>query len=116
MRSCLQQAFVCCRLEVLVQCDAGVYQLQSGQGQFATQDPGCGSSHCDVIQQPIIATINVVSPVHKWTGLMSIHVPVCSQCIAHLSYQLQRHAVIGCTSTICNLVQFSAPVNLLKLQ
>ena len=44
-----------------MQCDAGVYQLQSGQGEFGTQDPGCGSSHCDVIQQPIIATINVVS-------------------------------------------------------
>lgn len=45
----------------MVQCDAGSYQLQSGQGEFATQDPGCASSHCDLIQQPILATIEVVS-------------------------------------------------------
>ncbi len=49
------------RVEVLVQCDAGSYQLQSGQGEFATLDPGCASSHCDLIQQPILATIEVVS-------------------------------------------------------
>ena len=55
------------RLEVLVQCNAGTYQLQSGQGQFSTQDPGCGSSHCDLIQQPIIATINVVSAASSFS-------------------------------------------------
>ena len=49
------------RVEVLIQCDAGTYQLQSGQGEFATLDPGCASSHCDLIQQPILATIVVVS-------------------------------------------------------
>ncbi|KAA6422589.1 MAG: hypothetical protein FRX49_07450 [Trebouxia sp. A1-2] len=47
------------RVEVLVQCDAGSYQLQSGQGEFGTLDPGCASSHCDLIQQPIMATVEV---------------------------------------------------------
>lgn len=51
------------RVEVLIQCDTGTYQLQSGQGEFATQDPDCGSSHCDVIQQPILASIHVVSKI-----------------------------------------------------
>ena len=49
------------RVELLIQCDAGTYQLQSGQGGFGIQDPGCGSSHCDVINQPIMATVEVVS-------------------------------------------------------
>ena len=51
-----------CRVEVLIQCDAGTYQLQTGQGNFSTQDPGCGSSHCDLVMQPVLATIEVVSP------------------------------------------------------
>lgn len=50
-----------CRVELLIQCDAGTYQLQSGQGEFGIQDPGCASSHCDVINQPIMATVEVVS-------------------------------------------------------
>ena len=47
-------------MEVLIQCDAGTYELQSGIGKTFTQDPGCGSSHCDVYQQ-VVATIEVVS-------------------------------------------------------
>ena len=60
--------FLPCRVEVLIQCDAGTYQLQSGTGKTFTQDPGCGSSHCDVYQQPIVATIEVV-------GLYIMHRP-----------------------------------------
>ncbi|KAL3147413.1 hypothetical protein ABBQ38_014479 [Trebouxia sp. C0009 RCD-2024] len=47
------------RIELLIKCDAGTYQLQSGTNKTFTQDPGCGSSHCDVYQQPIVATIEV---------------------------------------------------------
>ncbi|DBA78463.1 hypothetical protein WJX79_001206 [Trebouxia sp. C0005] len=49
------------RVELLIQCDAGTYQLQSGQGEFGIQDPGCASSHCDVINQPIMATVEVAA-------------------------------------------------------
>ncbi len=62
-----------CRVELLIQCDAGTYQLQSGQGEFGIQDPGCGSSHCDVIKQPIMATVEVVSLLRQ----LSVHVCVC---------------------------------------
>lgn len=64
---------VCCRVELLIQCDAGTYQLQSGQGEFGIQDPGCGSSHCDVIYQPIMATVEVVSLLCQ----LSVHVCAC---------------------------------------
>lgn len=51
----------CCRVEVLIQCDAGTYEMQSGTGDFAKEEPGCQSSHCELLHQPILATINVVS-------------------------------------------------------
>ena len=65
------------RVEVLIQCDAGIYQLQSGQGEFATQDPDCASSHCDVIQQPILASIHVVSNITSRAGMPVRHVRCC---------------------------------------
>ena len=66
------QFLLTCRVELLIQCDAGTYQLGSGTNnnytQTFTQDPGCGSSHCDVYQQPIVATVKVVSPhISFWT-------------------------------------------------
>ena len=64
-RTCLH-----CRIELLIQCDAGTYQLQSGTNKTFTQDPGCGSSHCDVYQQPIVATIEVVSLLTKSQALI----------------------------------------------
>ena len=49
-----------CRVEVLIQCDAGSYEMQSGTGDLATEEPGCQSSHCELLHQPILATLNVV--------------------------------------------------------
>ena len=45
---------------MLVVCEPGVYQLQTGQGPL-DDDPGCGSSHCELLQQPNLATLVVVS-------------------------------------------------------
>ena len=44
---------------MLVVCEPGVYQLQTGQGPLG-DDPGCGSSHCEQLQQPNLATLVVV--------------------------------------------------------
>ena len=44
---------------MLVVCEPGVYQLQTGQGPLE-DDPGCGSSHCEQLQQPNLATLFVV--------------------------------------------------------
>ena len=47
-------------MEVLIQCDAGTYAMSSGEGEFATEEPGCQSSHCELLHQPILATLDVV--------------------------------------------------------
>lgn len=48
------------RLEILLQCDAGTYNLGSGQNGLGP-DPACGSSHCNVINQTILATFEVAA-------------------------------------------------------
>ena len=71
-----------CRVELLIQCDAGTYQLQSGQGEFAIQDPDCASSHCQVIQQPVLATVQVVSVMMSLMICTCMCMHVCAEMYA----------------------------------
>ena len=44
---------------MFVICEPGTYQLQTGQGPLSV-DPGCGSSHCELLNQTTMATLVVV--------------------------------------------------------
>ena len=48
-----------CRVDMFVICEPGTYQLQTGQGPLSV-DPGCGSSHCELLNQTTLATLQVV--------------------------------------------------------
>lgn len=43
----------------MIVCEPGTYQLQTGQGPLDV-DPGCGSSHCELLNQTTLATLEVV--------------------------------------------------------
>ena len=47
------------RVDMFVICEPGTYQLQTGQGPLSV-DPGCGSSHCELLNQTTLATLQVV--------------------------------------------------------
>ena len=47
------------RVELMIVCEPGIYSLQTGEGPLSA-DPGCGSSHCELLQQPNLATLVVV--------------------------------------------------------
>ncbi len=44
----------------MVVCEAGEYSLRTGAGPLGN-DPGCGSSHCELLTQDNLATLVVVS-------------------------------------------------------
>ena len=48
-----------CRVDMFVVCEPGTYQLQTGQGPLSV-DPGCASSHCELLNQTTLATLEVV--------------------------------------------------------
>ena len=48
-----------CRVDVLVVCEPGTYQLGTGQGPLGN-DPHCESSHCELLNQTTLATLEVV--------------------------------------------------------
>ncbi len=76
---------------MLVVCEPGVYQLQTGQGPLG-DDPGCGSSHCELLQQPHLATLVVVRTCSffPWSSLQAgLHVKVSWMCnIPHAAAHL----------------------------
>ena len=41
-------------------CEPGTYQLRTGKGPLQQQE-SCESTHCELVVQDILATINVVS-------------------------------------------------------
>ena len=75
-----------CRVEVLIQCDAGSYEMQSGTGDLATEEPGCQSSHCELLHQPILATLNVVGPPPPPNPLLT--------CLRSLT--IAQHTALAC--------------------
>ena len=48
-----------CRVDLLVACEPGTYQLGTGQGPLGN-DPHCESSHCELLNQTTLATLEVV--------------------------------------------------------
>ena len=44
---------------MLVVCEPGTYQLGTGQGPLGN-DPHCESSHCELLNQTTLATLEVV--------------------------------------------------------
>ncbi len=58
---CLTGPCAGCRVDMMVICEPGTYQLQTGQGPLSV-DPGCGSSHCELLNQTTMATLVVVRP------------------------------------------------------
>ena len=49
-----------CRAELFVSCEPGTYQLRTVKGPLQQQE-SCESTHCELVVQDILATINVVS-------------------------------------------------------
>lgn len=68
-----------CRVDVMTVCEAGVYSLRTGAGPLSV-DPGCGSSHCELLTQDNIATLVVVSLscMHSLSGFQSSKHVVCA--------------------------------------
>ena len=52
-------AVLCCRVDAFIVCQAGDYVLRTGFGPFGN-DPECQSSHCQLRNQSVLATISVV--------------------------------------------------------
>lgn len=46
------------RVELMIQCEAGTYDLQTGAGPMKQQD-SCKSTHCELIVQDVLATLDV---------------------------------------------------------
>jgi hypothetical protein len=68
-----------CRVDVMAVCEAGVYSLRTGAGPLSV-DPGCGSSHCELLTQDNIATLVVVSPpcMHPLSAFQTSKHVVCA--------------------------------------
>lgn len=49
-----------CRVDAFVLCKPGTYRLQTGQGPLGA-DPACKISHCKMLNQTTLATLQVVS-------------------------------------------------------
>ena len=43
----------------MIQCEAGTYDLRTGAGPMKQQD-NCESTHCELIVQDVLATLDVV--------------------------------------------------------
>ena len=84
---------------MLVVCEPGVYQLQTGQGPL-DDDPGCGSSHCELLQQPNLATLVVVRTHPQIPPLLALQPgrPPCQ--LAELD--AQRVHLLQLTSAACS--------------
>ena len=61
-----------CRGDLFVSCAPGNYTLQTGYGPIY-QDPNCQSTHCELLQQEVLATLQVVRP----SLLLMIHTVYC---------------------------------------
>lgn len=83
-------------MELFITCEPGIYSLQTGQGPLAA-DPACLSSHCELLQQPNLATLVVVRlPLPPLAGAL------CSPVAAsHILLVSQHHVhLCGCLSLL----------------
>ena len=60
----------------MVVCEPGTYRLQTGQGPLDV-DPDCGSSHCELLNQTTLATLEVVRSRAPSSRLSCFWTPIC---------------------------------------
>lgn len=65
----MRQQSLACRAEMFVSCAPGNYTLRSGYGPLHN-DPQCQSTHCELLQQEVLATIVVVSQHSLFCALL----------------------------------------------
>ena len=77
---------------MLVVCEPGTYQLGTGQGPLGN-DPHCESSHCELLNQTTLATLEVV----RRRSLFLTSSDICSRACIEQSWQSTSVSQTSCS-------------------
>ena len=86
---------------MFVICEPGTYQLQTGQGPLSV-DPGCGSSHCELLNQTTMATLVVVRPSPYGSQDVQVATLVTGE-VHQNQYWMPKYGRVSCLSHMTGL-------------